>query len=220
MVLNDTIVSSIADIGVIPVIAVDDVAQAEPLADALIQAGLPLAEITFRTPAAAEVIERMRRARPEMLVGAGTVLTPGDVDRAAAAGARFALSPGLVADTVSRASDRSLPFIPGVMTPADIGMCLNMGIRRMKFFPAMPAGGPDMLSALNAPHAHLHPGFIPTGGVTVDTIPDWFELDCVLAVGGTWIASKQMLADGDWQAVYDNACRAVAAVKACRSPAA
>lgn len=210
--------AELRDIGVIPVVAIDDASLAEPLAQTLFEAGLPVAEITFRTPVAAEVIARMRRAQPHMLIGAGTVIGPGDVDSAVEAGAQFALAPGLVPETLARAQEKRLGFIPGIMTASDIGAGLNAGITAMKFFPAVPAGGTEMLSALHAPYAHLKPQFVPTGGVKLDTVGRWLSLSCVLAVGGTWIASPQLLSSQDWASVYENAKSAVAAARACRGP--
>ena len=213
--LSETIQTALREIGVIPVIAVNDPAAAEPLARTLWEAGLPIAEITFRTPVASEVIARMRRAQPEMLIGAGTVISPNDVDSAVDAGAQFALSPGFVPQTLAQAHDRRLGFIPGIMSASDIGISLNAGLATMKFFPAVPAGGTAMLTALHAPHAHLNPQFVPTGGVRLDTIPDWLSLDHVLAVGGTWIANQQLLDDEDWESIYRNAQTAVTAARAC-----
>ena len=213
--LSETIRTALSEIGVIPVIAVNDPASAEPLAQTLWEAGLPIAEITFRTPVAGEVIARMRRTQPEMLIGAGTVISPEDVDSAVDAGAQFALAPGFVPETLARAHDRSLGFIPGIMTASDIGTSLNAGLAAMKFFPAVPAGGTTMLTALHAPHAHLHPQFVPTGGVKLETIPDWLSLDHVLAVGGTWIANPQLLGGQDWESIFENAKAAVAAARAC-----
>lgn len=215
--LSETLQTALRDIGVIPVIAVKDPATAESLAQTLWDAGLPIAEITFRTPAAKEVIARMRRAQPEMLIGAGTVIGPGDVDSAVDAGAQFALSPGFIPQTLARAHERQLGFIPGIMSASDIGASLNAGLATMKFFPAVAAGGTDMLAALHGPHAHLHPRFVPTGGVKLETIADWLSLDPVLAVGGTWIANPKLIDAKDWEAIYENAKSAVAAARKCRT---
>ncbi|HET7314416.1 bifunctional 4-hydroxy-2-oxoglutarate aldolase/2-dehydro-3-deoxy-phosphogluconate aldolase [Salinisphaera sp.] len=207
---------TIAEIGIVPVIAIDDEAQAAPLAETLVSAGLPIAEITFRTPAAAGVIKAMRAAAPDLLVGAGTVLFPQEVDVAVEAGAQFALAPGLVPSVVDHARSRALPFFPGVMTPSDIGSALSLGITTMKFFPAGPAGGPDMLKALAAPHAHCHPRFIPTGGIGAADIETWLRVGVVDAIGGSWIARRDAIREGRWQTIHDNASAAVESARRVR----
>ena len=212
------IVQAVAGVGVVPVIAIDDPKQALTLAKTLMDAGLPVAEITFRTPAAADVIKAMRKATPDVLVGAGTLLSPDDVDRAIDAGARYGLAPGLVAATVERAIARGLPFFPGVMTPSDIGLALSMDITTMKFFPAGPAGGPAMLKALAAPHAHRQPRFIPTGGIGNDDIGAWLAMPEVAAIGGSWIASRDDIAHGRWDRIGAYASTAMAAARAARAP--
>lgn len=151
-----------AALGVVPVIAIESVEHAVPLADALLEAGLGLAEITFRTDAALEVMARLRDARPELLVGAGTVLSAEALRQAQAAGARFALAPGYDPAVLDAAEAIGLPFAPGVMTPSDLTAVLGRGLRLAKFFPADAAGGPAMLSSITAPFAHLQPRFIPT----------------------------------------------------------
>lgn len=207
--LDKPFLAELQQVGVIPVISLSDASLAEPLAHTLVQAGLPVAEVTFRTRAAAEGIATMRRVAPQMRVGAGTVLTPQDVDRAVDAGAQFALAPGLVVATLERARERGLDFIPGVMTASDIGLAHALGVKEMKFFPAVPAGGPKLLSALAAPHAHLGLRFIPTGGITPDTASEWLAMDSVLAIGGSWIVSDALLRSADWESISANARKAV-----------
>lgn len=202
--------------GVVPVIAIDDPSAALPLADALIEGGLPVAEITFRTGAARAVIEAIARHRPEVEIGAGTVLTEAQVDEAAAAGARFCLSPGIDSLTVAHAASRGMPFAPGIMTPSDLQVALRAGCRMVKFFPAMPAGGPDMLKNIAAPYAHTGVGFNPTGGVTMGNLADWLALPEVRAVGGTWIAPRGDIAAGNWAKIARNAAEAVARVNEIR----
>ena len=203
--------------GVVPVIALDDPAQALPLADALIAGGLPVAEITFRTDAARDTIAAMARHRPEMLVGAGTVITERQVDQSLEAGARFALSPGVDAAILAHAAARGLPFAPGIMTPSDLQVALRAGCRMVKFFPAMPAGGPTMLKNIAAPYAHTGIRFNPTGGVTMDNLGDWLALPEVSAVGGTWIATRADIAAGNWARITANARAAVARVAELRA---
>lgn len=202
---------------VVPVIALDDAAMALPLADALIAGGLPVAEITFRTDAARQTIEAIARARPEMLVGSGTVITEAQVDQSLDAGARFALSPGIDAAILAYAAARGLPFAPGIMTPSDLQVALRAGCRMVKFFPAMPAGGPNMLKNIAAPYAHTGIGFNPTGGVTMDNLAEWLALPEVSAVGGTWIATRADIAAGNWAKITANARAAVARVAEIRA---
>ena len=212
-----SIFDDLAARGVVPVIALDDAEAALPLADALLEGGLPVAEITFRTPAARDTLAAIADKRPEMLVGAGTVLTEEQVDMAAEAGARFALSPGLDRAVLDHAKARGLPFAPGIMTPSDLQVALRAGVGMVKFFPAMPAGGPKMLKAIAAPYSHTGIGFNPTGGVTMDNLADWLALPEVRAVGGTWIATKADIAAGNWAAITQNARAAVARVRELRA---
>jgi 2-dehydro-3-deoxyphosphogluconate aldolase/(4S)-4-hydroxy-2-oxoglutarate aldolase len=195
--------------GVVPVIEIEDASHALPLADALAEGGLPVAEITLRTAAARDAIAAAAAHRPDMLVGAGTVLTPAQVDAAREAGARYALAPGLNRAVLARAAEAGLPFAPGVMTPSEIEQALEAGCGMVKFFPAMAAGGPAMLRAIAGPYAHTGIGFNPTGGVTLDTLNDWLAQPQVRAVGGTWIASRADIAAGRWEAIAENARAAV-----------
>ena len=206
----------VAALGVVPVIAIDDVAHAVPLADALLEGGLGIAEITFRTKAAAEVIARLSAERPELLTGAGTLLSPEQVTAAAQAGATFGLAPGFDPAVMSAAAAAGLPFAPGVMTPSDISLATAQGCRLMKFFPAVPAGGPSMLKNIGAPFAHLGLKFIPTGGVTLATVADWLALPEIAAVGGTWIARTEDMRNGDWKGIATRARAAVDRVKEIR----
>ena len=203
--------------GVVPVIALDDPAQALPLADALIAGGLPVAEITFRTDAARATIAAMARHRPEMLVGSGTVITEEQVDQSLEAGARFALSPGIDVAVLDHAAQKGLPFAPGIMTPSDLQVALRVGCRMVKFFPAMAAGGPNMLKNIAAPYKHTGIRFNPTGGVTMDNLGDWLALPEVSAVGGTWIATRADIAAGNWARITANARAAVARVAELRA---
>ncbi len=196
---------------VIPVVAIESVDSAIGLADALIAGGLPVAEITFRTSAAAEVIATLSRERPKLLVGAGTVLTPENARKARDCGAAFAVAPGLNPRVVKAAQDCGLPFSPGIMTPSDIEGALDLGVRVMKFFPAGAAGGLKMLGSIAAPYAHLGIRFIPTGGVSLDNLQAYLADRMVLAAGGTWLAKKETIAAGDWDAITD-ACREAARV--------
>jgi 2-dehydro-3-deoxyphosphogluconate aldolase/(4S)-4-hydroxy-2-oxoglutarate aldolase len=198
------------------VIAIKTVAAALPLADALIEGGLPVAEITFRTAAAAEVIAEIARHRPALLVGAGTVLSEEDVEVAKAAGARFAVAPGLNPAVVRHAARVRLPFVPGVCTPSEIEQALGLGCRLVKFFPAEASGGVDMVEALAAPYSHKGLRFMPTGGVNAKNLDNYLSIKAVAAVGGTWIARSADLAGGCWQRIVDRCREAVEIVRRLR----
>jgi 2-dehydro-3-deoxyphosphogluconate aldolase/(4S)-4-hydroxy-2-oxoglutarate aldolase len=192
------VVTRLKELKVVPVLVVDQVESAVPLADALMKGGLPIAEITFRTRDAAEVIRRIRRERPDILVGAGTVLSVEDLRQAVVAGASFGVAPGLNRTVAVEAQSMGLPFFPGVMTPSDIEAALSLGFRVLKFFPASVAGGVPMLKSLAAPYAHLGIQFIPTGGINLSNLRSYLDVPQVVAVGGTWIASREDIAREAW----------------------
>ncbi|HEX4264073.1 MAG TPA: bifunctional 4-hydroxy-2-oxoglutarate aldolase/2-dehydro-3-deoxy-phosphogluconate aldolase [Verrucomicrobiae bacterium] len=196
--MSEEIFSRIAQLGVVPVIAIENAEAAIPLADALIAGGLPVVEITFRTAAAAEVIRRIAKERPQLIVGAGTVLTAANLEAAKTSGAAFAVAPGLNPQTVKQSQAIGLPFVPGVATPSDIELGLSLGCKFLKFFPAESNGGVGMLEALSAPYKHTGIRFMPTGGVNPANLESYLKLDTVAAVGGTWIAKKEDLAGGKW----------------------
>ncbi len=195
---------------IIPVIVIDDVEAAEPLAEALLAGGIDIIEITFRTAAAAPAIERIRKAFPQMLVGAGTVVTPEQAQRAIDAGVDFGLAPGLNPDTVKFFAQHATLFIPGVMTPSEIEQGLSLGCKLLKFFPAGPAGGPKMLSALGGPYASSGVQFCPTGGVNLENMNDYLSLPIVSNIGGTWMATKQQIAERKWRTVTEQVKSALA----------
>jgi 2-dehydro-3-deoxyphosphogluconate aldolase/(4S)-4-hydroxy-2-oxoglutarate aldolase len=201
----------------VPVTAVEEAADACRLAEALVGAGLPVVEVTFRTAAAAEVIAAIASAFPDMLVGAGTVLTPDDAQRAKDAGAVFAVAPGCSPAVIEQAAALELPFFPGVATPSDIERGLALGVRTFKFFPAAPAGGVAMLKAIAAPYRHLGVTYCPTGGINAASAPDYLALADVLCVGGTWMAPAADIKAGDWAGIREKASAAVAAVATAES---
>jgi 2-dehydro-3-deoxyphosphogluconate aldolase/(4S)-4-hydroxy-2-oxoglutarate aldolase len=192
------------------VIAIENPEAAIPLADALFAGGLPVIEITFRTAAAAQVIQTLARERPQLLVGAGTVLTAANLEAAKANGAAFAVAPGLNPRIVEQARQLELPFVPGVATPSDIEQGLALGCTLLKFFPAEALGGAAMLEALSAPYKHTGVRFIPTGGVTPNNLGSYLRLDTVAAVGGTWLARKEDLAAANWDGIRSRCEAAVA----------
>jgi 2-dehydro-3-deoxyphosphogluconate aldolase/(4S)-4-hydroxy-2-oxoglutarate aldolase len=207
---------TITKLGVVPVIAIERASDAINLADALLEGGLGVAEITFRTPAAAEVMARISAERPQLMVGAGTVLDLASLEAARQSGARFGLAPGLDAEIVAAAAASGFPFAPGIMTPSDLSAAARLGARTVKFFPAGAAGGPKALDAISAPFAHLGMRFIPTGGVSPATIGDWLALKSVAAVGGTWIARAEDISEGRFADISRKAKEAVAIAKALR----
>lgn len=211
--MSEEIFSRIAQLGVVPVIAIENIEAAIPLADALIAGGLPVVEITFRTTAAAEVIRKIAKERPQIIIGAGTVLTAANLEAAQASGAAFAVAPGLNPQTVKQAQAMGLPFMPGIATPSDIELGLSLGCKLLKFFPAEANGGVGMIEALSAPYKHTGLRFMPTGGVNTSNLESYLKLDTVAAVGGTWIAKKEDLANGKWDAVRDR-CQAAREVVA------
>ena len=206
--------------GVIPVIAIESTALALPLADALIQGDLPAAEITFRTHAAGEVIKKLKRERPQLLLGAGTILSIDNLIQAKECGAEFGVAPGLNPEIVEKAQEIGFPFFPGVMTPSEIEKGLSLGIKLMKYFPSEASGGLKMLKAVSGPFAHLGVRFIPTGGINMDNLGDYLEHKSVLAVGGTWIASKDMISAQKWDAIKKNARAATEKVSMIRGGSA
>ena len=205
---------------VVPVIAIDSVDAALPLADALIEGGLPVAELTFRTAAAAEVIAKIAKERPGLVLGAGTVLTAENLRRAKDTGARFGVAPGLNPDVVAEAGRLGLPFIPGVITPSEIEQALSLGVKLLKYFPAEAFGGLKVIKALSAPYAHAGVKFMPTGGVTAGNLPDYLASDAVACVGGTWIASREAIAEKKWDQIRENCRAAVEIVRRVRGKTA
>ena len=172
---------------VIPVLVIDDVAHAIPIAQALVAGGLPVLEVTMRTAAALDVIRAMKQV-PGAIVGAGTVLNPRDLDAALEAGSEFIVSPGLTADLGKAAIAANIPFLPGTANASDIMLGLDLGLTRFKFFPAEASGGINALKAIAAPFGAAR--FCPTGGITLASAPSWLALEAVLCVGGSWIVPK------------------------------
>lgn len=196
------------DSPVIPVIVLDDVGQAVPLARALLAGGIRMLEVTLRTPQALACIEAIARDVPEVVVGAGTVRSAADAQACAMAGARFAVSPGYTHAVGQACRDAGLPLLPGVASGTEIMMAQEDGLTELKFFPAMQAGGPAMLKAWNGPFGDMR--FCPTGGVTVANAPEFLALPNVLCVGGSWLTPADTLARGNWShvtALAFQACR-------------
>lgn len=189
------------DAPVIPVIVLNDVAHAVPLARALVAGGVRMLEVTLRTPQALACMEAIARDVPEAVVGAGTVRTPADAQAAARAGARFAVSPGYTAAVGQACRDAGLALLPGVATGSEIMMALEDGFTELKFFPALQAGGAAMLKAWSGPFFDVR--FCPTGGVTQQNAPDFLALSNVVCVGGSWLVPPEALLRGDWARITE-----------------
>ncbi len=193
---------AIADGRVVPVVVLNNAADAIPLGRALHAGHLNIAEVTFRTPAAASAISHMASIT-DLVVGAGTVIRPDQVDQAVDAGAQFIVSPGLSAEVVERCNTRGVPVIPGVATASDIIAALDLGIEIMKFFPAETSGGVPALRALSAPFPHVR--FVPTGGVSAQNATAYLDLPSVMAVGGSWMVSPTLIQAGDFTEITKRA---------------
>ena len=199
------------------VAVIDQVDDAVPLAEALLAGGLNCIEVTFRTAGAAESIARIRRALPDAVVGAGTLLTADNVKQAVDAGAQFGVSPGLSEAVSKAAHENKLPLFPGVITPTEIMAALELGWKHLKFFPSETFGGVNALKALIGPFGHTGVKFIPTGGITAATLPNYLALPQVAAVGGSWMAERKLVAAKDWAkitALTTDAMKIIAAAKA------
>lgn len=193
-----TLLEQLALLKVIPVIAIQDADDAVALGRTLMENGMPSAEITFRTPAAAEAIRRMRQAFPQMLIGAGTVLTTAQVDQAIEAGADFIVSPGLNPRIVQYCQARGATIIPGVNNPSQVEQAMELGLNTLKFFPAESSGGLGMLKAMSA----VYPvSFMPTGGISPSNVKDYLALPAVFACGGTWMVPANLIDNRKWDKI-------------------
>lgn len=186
---------------IMPVIVITDIDQAVPLAKALMAGGIHCLEVTLRTPQGLAAIERISKECPDAIVGAGTVTTVEQMKQVKAAGAKFVISPGISHDLCAAANELDLPYAPGVMTPSDIILGLKHGITLFKLFPADLAGGPKMIKALSGPFPHIK--FCPTGGVSDKNSHEYFALDNVVAVGGSWVCPQHEVQTGNWSAITD-----------------
>ena len=204
----------IRKIGIVPVVVIDDAEQAVGLAEALIKGGLPCAEVTFRTAAAEEAIKRITAAFPEMLVGAGTVLTTEQAERAINAGARFIVAPGLNPVTVAYCQEKNVPVIPGVVTPSEIEQGMSFGLDVLKFFPAEAMGGLKTINAISAPYQTIQ--FMPTGGINENNVRDYLANKHILACGGSWMVKKDLIAAGEFGKIEEMAKAAADIVKEVR----
>lgn len=204
----DDMLARIERAGVIAVLVIDEPRHAVPVGRALLDGGIDVIELTLRTPAALESLRLLRRELPELLLGAGTVRTPAQVDEVMDAGAAFALAPGLNRIVVERAATCGLPFVPGVMTPTELDAAIELGCREVKFFPAEPVGGVRFLASLHSPFSHLGIRYIPLGGLNPANVPAYLAEPSVLAVGGSWIATRELIRQQAWDRITAAACEA------------
>ncbi|MBQ9326057.1 MAG: bifunctional 4-hydroxy-2-oxoglutarate aldolase/2-dehydro-3-deoxy-phosphogluconate aldolase [Clostridia bacterium] len=206
--------NQLKSIGIIPVVVLNNADDALPLAERLVKGGLPCAEVTFRTDAAEESIRRIAKAFPEMIVGAGTVLTCEQADRAIDAGAKFVVSPGFNPKVTEYVLKKGVPMTPGVCTPTEIEAALQFGLDVLKFFPAEPSGGLKMIKALAAPYVGLN--FMPTGGINADNVRDYLKYDRIVACGGSWMVSGALVKEGKFDEIEKMVREAAAIVKEIR----
>ena len=201
-------------IGIIPVVVLDDAKDAKPLGQALMEGGLPCAEVTFRTEAAEESIRIMSQEFPDMLVGAGTVLTTEQVDRAVAAGAKFIVSPGINPKVVEYCVKKNIPITPGTCNPSNVETALEFGLDVVKFFPAEPAGGLNYIKAIAAPYTGV--SFMPTGGINSENVKEYLKYDRIIACGGSWMVKGDIIKSGNFEKIKELTAEAAAIVKEIR----
>lgn len=208
------VAETIQKMGVVPVVVLNDAKDAAPLAKALVEGGLPCAEVTFRTEAAEESIRIMAKEYPEMFIGAGTVLTTEQVDRAVAAGAKFIVSPGFDPEIVDYCLEKNIPIFPGCITPSEVAQAVKRGLKIVKFFPAEQFGGVATLKALAAPYVGLK--FMPTGGVNAKNLENYLSFDKIIACGGSWMVNGQLVKEGKFdeiKALTEEAVKLVADIR-------
>lgn len=203
------------DYAVVPVVVLNDADDAVPLADALIKGGLPCAEVTFRTDAAEESIRRICESFPDMLVGAGTVLTTKQVERAYKAGAKFIVSPGFDPEIIDCCISIGLPVLPGCITPSEIAQAVKRGLKVVKFFPAEQSGGVAMIKAMAAPYSMVK--FMPTGGISTKNLADYLSCDKILCCGGSWMVKEDLIKSGSFDKITDMTKEATALASSIRS---
>ncbi|MFZ4763893.1 MAG: bifunctional 4-hydroxy-2-oxoglutarate aldolase/2-dehydro-3-deoxy-phosphogluconate aldolase [Roseimicrobium sp.] len=199
---------------VVPAIVLDDAAHAAPLAEALIEGRLPCAEVTLRTPASLEALKAMSAYSDQLIVGAGTVMSIAQADEAIAAGARFLVSPGMDAGLIHHCMEKGIPIIPGACTPTEVMLAVNLGLECVKFFPAGAYGGLPVLKALHGPFPDMR--FMPTGGMSLEMLPDYLSFRPVLAVGGTWMVKREWLSNERFDVISDACLATVEAVALAR----
>ena len=202
------VLDRIEQCGVIAVLIIDNVEDAVPVAEALLSGGIAVMELTLRTSAAIESLVRIQEQVPEMLAGVGTILTPEQVNDIAKAGAAFGVAPGLNPDVVLKARQLQLPFAPGAATPSELEKAVSLGCKEVKFFPAEAMGGLKYLKSFSAPYKHLGIRYIPLGGLNAGNMADYLKEPSVLALGGSWIAKRELIQKQDFKSITNNAAEA------------
>lgn len=210
----NAVLEKLHEIGIVPVVVLEDAKDAKPLAQALCDGGLPCAEVTFRTAAAEECIRIMSQEFPDMLIGAGTVLTTEQVDRAVAAGAKFIVSPGINPKVVKYCVEKGIPITPGCITPSEVEQAIECGLDVVKFFPAEQAGGLAMIKAMAAPYVGMK--FMPTGGINAKNVKEYLAYDRIIACGGSWMVKGDLVKAGDFAKITELTREAVEIVKESR----
>lgn len=210
-----TMEQRLEEYGVVPVVVLKDTKDAIPLADALIEGGLSCAEVTFRTEAAEESIRLMSEKYPEMLVGAGTILTTEQVDRAVNAGAKFIVSPGFDAEIVDYCLEKNIPVFPGCITPSEVAQAVKRGLKVIKFFPAEQAGGVAMIKAMGAPYNMVK--FMPTGGISAKNLSEYLSCSNIVCCGGSWMVKGDLITEGKFDEITALTKEAVELVKSIRA---
>jgi len=203
----NAVLKQMQEFGIIPVVVLNDTKDAEPLGKALVEGGIPCAEVTFRTEAAEECIRIMAEKFPEMLVGAGTVLTTEQVDRAVAAGAKFIVSPGLNPKVVKYCLEKNIPITPGIITPSEMEQAIELGLEVVKFFPAESFGGLKTIKSMAAPYGKMM--FMPTGGINPENVKEYLKFNKILACGGSWMVAGNLVKEGK----FDEIAKLVAEAK-------
>ncbi|MFA5571237.1 MAG: bifunctional 4-hydroxy-2-oxoglutarate aldolase/2-dehydro-3-deoxy-phosphogluconate aldolase [Sphaerochaetaceae bacterium] len=209
MLMSQEIEARIKESGVIAVLVLEEFNHIRPTVESLLSGGVKAVELTLRTALALEAIEVIHTEYPQMLLGVGTILTPQQVEDAKRAGADFGVAPGLNRNVMDAALKAKLPFAPGVATPSDIEAALEYGCNLLKFFPAEPLGGLSYLKSMYAPYAHLGLSFIPLGGISQDNLSSYAKEACIGGIGGSWIASKDLIANEQWDVIENQARQAV-----------
>jgi 2-dehydro-3-deoxyphosphogluconate aldolase/(4S)-4-hydroxy-2-oxoglutarate aldolase len=199
--------------GVVAVLVIDHLRDATSVARALLAGGIGAMELTLRTPVALDALRAIRDEFPDMLAGVGTILTTEQVDQVAAAGAAFGVAPGTNPSVIRAAQNAGLPFAPGIVTPSDVEIALELGCRELKFFPSEPSGGVPYLKSLAAPYLHLGVRFVPLGGVNAENAGTYLAEPSILAVGGSWLAPRQLIQQQDWSSITANAQQATQIVQ-------
>lgn len=215
--MNATIANKIKTTGVIAVIVIDEVDHALPMAQALLEGGVDVIELTLRTPAALGAAKIIKEQAPEITLGFGTVLTKDQVKQVMDVGADFAVAPGFNPSILREAKRQGLPFAPGIMTPSEIELAVEEGCSMLKYFPAATSGGLKNLKSMAAPYQHLGLSFIPLGGVNMENAGSYLGDDLIAAIGGTWIAKRNLIQNEDWQAITQNGIEINKLIKETRS---